>query len=585
MNRNFGNHPNTHDLFHVPKASPFAFVHRMALLVIIFSFNYAVAGSNILKLDSVQTFPSQSVTINIIINNEDPFISFQVDIPLPPDFSYVTGSVALNPARKVDHTISTSLLQGNVLRVLSYSPANKLFLGNNGSIATIKLTAAATPGNHVLLANNVVIGDPQAINIVTGTLSGAVNVMGTLFVAVSATPDNICTGDAVQLNAVISGGGWFPLFYWSSVPAGFISGNPSPVVYPQQNTQYLLSVFDGYQIASGTNSVVVVPLPVVFAGIDRFVHAGNSLQITGASAQHYNTLSWHTDGDGLFNNPALLHPTYTPGLMDIANGVVSFILSATANPPCNPAQDNMTLHILRQNDNVMTIQGDTAYLNDTITISIGINNKHAFSAFTCTIQFPSQMPYLQGSAQLSGRETNHELSAAVNGNLLSLQSNSPTNSPFSGNQGTVLRCKLLTGNLQGQFPLIITQASVFEPLGSDILTSAVNGQVTLIISGRPDDMHQTNPILELTRHPETGKIALRLHLTVQSNVLTELFDLTGRCISMGKPVSFPAGVHLVALDTMMPEPGNRNQGLYLLRVSVQGSVPFYKTFKLINTMH
>ncbi len=62
---------------------------------------------------------------------------------------------------------------------------------------------------------------------------------------VSADPDAICTGESSQLEANVSGGSGTYTYSWTSIPEGFSSDIPNPVVDPYQNTEYIVSVYDG----------------------------------------------------------------------------------------------------------------------------------------------------------------------------------------------------------------------------------------------------------------------------------------------------------------------------------------------------
>jgi len=82
------------------------------------------------------------------------------------------------------------------------------------------------------------------------------------------------------------------------------------------------------------------------AGADATICSTNSFGITNASANHYENIAWSTSGNGYFDNPGDLYPTYFPGTQDILNGQTTLTLTAFSMAPCNfTASDNMLLTI------------------------------------------------------------------------------------------------------------------------------------------------------------------------------------------------------------------------------------------------
>jgi hypothetical protein len=116
-----------------------------------------------------------------------------------------------------------------------------------------------------------------------------------LHVAISATPNSVCAGEPVQLNAAVTEGASGVTFSWTSHPAGFFSGEQSPVVYPLVNTTYYLhstdGVFNDYDTVKVTvtefNTLVEI-LPLrninVPSGVFRCYNATMKIQTAGNSS-------------------------------------------------------------------------------------------------------------------------------------------------------------------------------------------------------------------------------------------------------------------------------------------------------------
>ncbi len=123
------------------------------------------------------------------------------------------------------------------------------------------------------------------------------------------------------------------------------------------------------------------------AGNDTIICQQLDYQITNASASNYSSVFWSTTGDGIFTNPAIINPTYTPGAGDIAAGSVNLILTAFANPPCVTVHDTMMLSF--RQPPVIT----TAPLNQSIcsgdSLIVNLTANQLLTTFTWTAALTS----------------------------------------------------------------------------------------------------------------------------------------------------------------------------------------------------
>ncbi len=87
------------------------------------------------------------------------------------------------------------------------------------------------------------------------------------------------------------------------------------------------------------------PAPEVSAGEPETICQGETLDCAAASASNYQTLLWTSSGDGTFNDPSLLNPTYTPGPADIASGQTELLLTATGYESCGTISSGLQLTI------------------------------------------------------------------------------------------------------------------------------------------------------------------------------------------------------------------------------------------------
>lgn len=352
----------------------------MLLIITLLIFKPAIGmGANTLKVDSAYCFPTEQVTISIEVINDDPVVSFQVDIPVPPYFSYVPNSIVLNSARKADHIITASVVSNNVLRIISYSPGNLAYNGNSGTIATFRLIASAVQGDFILEANNAILGNSNSQNILTAAVDGNVKVMWPLSVYVTSSSDTICNGDSVYLAASGGGGTGSYAFSWY-LNTVLISQQQGMWVNPAETSDYVIEITDGISTINDQVNVYCHPLPLVYAGIDQDICSDQQFYLYG-SGQYYTSLLW-TGGDGYFSDSSLLNSIYYPGPNDISNQGVSITLTVFGEGNCSSAQDTIYLEIIPAPEvfagNDTIIHPDSLYL----TSSASADYFHLIQWFT-----------------------------------------------------------------------------------------------------------------------------------------------------------------------------------------------------------
>jgi PKD repeat protein len=96
--------------------------------------------------------------------------------------------------------------------------------------------------------------------------------------------------------------------------------------------------------------LLVDPIPVGNAGPNGSICGMNSYQLNG-TAQYYSIIAWSSTGDGTFNNPGILNPTYTPGAADLANGNATLTMALSG---CLNGGDNLLLIVYTEPTAVMS---------------------------------------------------------------------------------------------------------------------------------------------------------------------------------------------------------------------------------------
>jgi len=79
-----------------------------------------------------------------------------------------------------------------------------------------------------------------------------------------STPTDICVGGTAIINANAVGGSGTYSYSWTSIPIGFTATGPTITVSPLINTQYFVTVNDGFNSATSSVTTTVNPLPLQF---------------------------------------------------------------------------------------------------------------------------------------------------------------------------------------------------------------------------------------------------------------------------------------------------------------------------------
>lgn len=148
--------------------------------------------------------------------------------------------------------------------------------------------------------------------------------------------------------------------------------------------------------------------------------------------------------------------------------------------------------------NTMTISSASVGASQTFTLRVSIANSSLFTAFQFAFPVPDGFSYVGNSAALnSARVGNHQLTAIMNGTLFNVFAWSPNNAIFSGDTGTVVSFQFTSGKVPGTYPLILQSAFISDTNSVNVLTSIVNGQVTLLAP----DIYCNESLVDFDRTP------------------------------------------------------------------------------------
>ncbi len=193
----------------------------------------------------------------------------------------------------VTTTLHGSCTAGSGSYHYKWSPSSKLINDSVQNPQTVNLFSTTVFTLHVKDDT----AKCQSTDNVTISIAG-----GVLAVNAVATPSSICFGATSEIRAMGSGGAGNYTFQWTG-PNGFSSTLPNPTVAPTTTSTYQVSASDGYNTATGSVTVTVIPLPVAAAGENKAIPYGtytflSGSVIGGASSYFY---SW-TPAEKLINS-------------------------------------------------------------------------------------------------------------------------------------------------------------------------------------------------------------------------------------------------------------------------------------------
>jgi len=125
---------------------------------------------------------------------------------------------------------------------------NPVVIFTNPGLYTVQLTVESESGSDTEIKTDYI------------------NTVDILTVIVTAIPKEVCLNNIVELHANVGGGTGNYSFEWTSSPAGFSSSEQNPVVYPEESTEYTVTVSDGNSNVEDNVFVTVYPLPTIELG-------------------------------------------------------------------------------------------------------------------------------------------------------------------------------------------------------------------------------------------------------------------------------------------------------------------------------
>lgn len=122
-----------------------------------------------------------------------------------------------------------------------------------------------------------------------------------------------------------------------------------------------------------------------------------------------------------------------------------------------------------------------AFSGEQGTLSLSINNMQTFSGFRFDLTLPESLNFVDGSAVLSGRKTDHIVTAEmIDLDILRVEAYSPRQDEFLGNEGIVVTISFNIYGPSGIYPLSLSNVFITDIFDENIVTAFYDGQVEIL---------------------------------------------------------------------------------------------------------
>lgn len=195
-----------------------------------------------------------------------------------------------------DNANFTSSVSGGLAPyTYNWTPSDSLLNPSVFNPSTINLYTTNVFKLRVTDANNCVSNEDNVIAFVSG---------GSLNIQIESSTIPVCSGNGVQLFALVSGGSGSFTYLWQSEPEGFISTIFNPVINPEVSAWYKVIASDGIQSLSDSIFVRVNPKPQKFnlTGGGYYCDGANAPEIILIGSQLNTSYTLFRNGNNTFNS-------------------------------------------------------------------------------------------------------------------------------------------------------------------------------------------------------------------------------------------------------------------------------------------
>jgi len=128
--------------------------------------------------------------------------------------------------------------------------------------------------------------------------------------------------------------------------------------------------------------------------------------------------------------------------------------------------------------NYILVENAEAYVRDTVTLNINVDNYEQFFNFQVDLDYPDSLFYVPNSATLTSRGQDHTIFETIlASNKIRLFTFSTNNLPFLGDTGTVATLNFVVGNDTGFFPLNLSGGILTDSIDQNIIRGTIDGEI------------------------------------------------------------------------------------------------------------
>lgn len=204
--------------------------------------------------------------------------------------------------------------------------------------------------------------------------------------------------------------------------------------------------------------------------------------------------------------------------------------------------------IFGMSQNTMQIDDREGVVNSTLQLSISVNNNQEFVSFQCDIVLPEDFTIIDYSWELTSRSPDHVLNVTnIGNNSFRLLSYSLSNSPFSGDSGSVVLFIVNTAKTIGSYPVSVNNAILGNINSENIIDTTYSGEITLQLTGTNVNTYND----EIVIYPNPASELVKIHIN-KPQALTEyleIYDLSGKLIKNHIPYSNYNALNEMCLST------------------------------------
>ena len=386
---------------------------RLLMLAFVCLFASQLSAANTLEVGTVSVNKASTATLPISLTNTESVSALQFELNFPDGFVYESISLT---SRKVDHTVSATVVQTGKLRVVIYSSTQKALTGTSGAVVNVNLKSDSDPVTRSVTLSNIVLSNAAGVSVAAANpTAGSITV----------------NGQKAEISTLV--------LNYGRVGNG-TAGTAGVTIYNRGNQALTI------QSATTTNTHFTL---------------SNSFPITVAgNSSTYLPVSFSNNA-GDFDYKALLNITTS----DPEPTRASFAVSLTAT-----AYSRNTLQ-------VGSVSGKTG---TELLIPLRVKNETALTGAQFEISLPDSAHFIENSlTKGTVIPAGYQITAQQTGNLLRIvcYTNGSAVIPLSDAEFCSFKVKM--NNYPGTYSLTASQAILANTTGLNVLTSNTAGAIQL----------------------------------------------------------------------------------------------------------